>query len=72
MSRDPALPRFAILQVARFGGAALALLGVVILSHGQPALAHVPDALGDVLIVAGAIGFFAVPLILARKWKGRP
>ena len=71
MSGDPALPRFVALQVARLAGALVALFGVVVLSHGQPALVQVPDAMGDGLIVAGAIGFFAVPLALVRRWKSR-
>lgn len=66
---DPALPRFVALQLARLAGALVALLGVLVLSHRQPLLAHVPDALGDGLIVAGAVAFFAVPLALARRWK---
>jgi drug/metabolite transporter (DMT)-like permease len=69
MSGDPALPRFVALQAARLAGALIALCGVVVLSHGQPVLAHVPDALGDGLIVAGALAFFVVPLALARRWK---
>ncbi len=72
MSRDPALPRFMALQVARLGGAVIALLGVVILSHGQKMLAAVPDAVGDMLIVAGAVAFFFVPVALAKRWKRRP
>ncbi len=71
MSRDPAVPRFLALQLARAGGAGFALFGVVILSHGQPALAAVPDVLGDALIVGGAALFFALPLWLARRWKAR-
>jgi len=71
MSRDPALPRFMMLQAARLGGAALALFGVVILSHGQPALAHLPDAAGDGLIVGGAVAFFLVPFALAKSWKSK-
>ena len=69
MSADPALPRFVLLQVARLSGALCALLGVVILSHGQPVLARVPDGAGLVLFVAGAVGFFLVPVLLARRWK---
>ena len=69
MSGDPALPRFVALQVARLAGALIALSGVIVLSHGQPALARVPDALGDGLIVLGAVVFFAVPFALAKRWK---
>jgi len=69
MSHDPALPRFVVLQVARLIGALVALSGAVVLSHGQPALAHVPDVVGDALIVGGAVAFFAVPYALAKHWK---
>jgi hypothetical protein len=69
MSHDPALPRFVLLQIARLTGAMIALAGAVILSHGQPALAQVPDVLGDVLIVGGAIAFFLIPYALAKYWK---
>ena len=68
---DPALPRFMAMQAARAAGAAIALLGVVMLSHRIALLAWAPDALGDGLIVAGAVLFFAVPLILAKRWKSR-
>ncbi len=71
MSRDPALPRFMALQLARLCGALIALAGVVILSHGIRAFAFVPDAVGDGMIVAGAVVFFALPRHLARKWKSR-
>ena len=47
----------------------MALIGVVILSHGQRAFADLPDWLGAMLVVAGAAEFFAVPLLLARAWK---
>jgi drug/metabolite transporter (DMT)-like permease len=72
MSHDPALPRFAALQLARLCGALIALAGVVILSHGIRSLARVPDPVGDGLIVVGAVVFFALPLALARRWKSRP
>jgi len=71
LSGDPALPRYVALQLARLAGAAIALFGVVVLSHHQPALAQVPDAMGDGLIVLGAVVFFAVPFGLARRWKAR-
>ncbi len=69
MSRDPAFARFVGLQLARLAGAALALLGAVITSHGQPGLAHLPDWLGAVLFVGGAVVFFVVPYVLAKYWK---
>jgi hypothetical protein len=72
LSHDPALPRFVGLQIARLVGALTALSGVVVLGHHQPVLAGVPDAVGDALIVLGAVTFFAVPFALARRWKARP
>jgi len=69
MSGDPALPRFALLQVARLAGALIALLGVVIMTGSQPALARFPAPVGGVLMVVGAVEFFLVPFALARHWK---
>ncbi|WP_428334446.1 hypothetical protein [Novosphingobium sp.] len=69
MSRDPALARFALLQAVRLFAALVALTGAVILSHGQPALAHVPDVAGGALLVIGAAGFFLIPYALAKLWK---
>jgi hypothetical protein len=71
MSRDPALPRFVLLQLVRLGGALITLLGVVILSGGQPALAGIPAPVGGALIVMGAVEFFFVPFALAKSWKGK-
>ena len=71
MSGDPALPRFVALQVARLAGAVTALFGVIVLSHHQPALAGVPDAVGNALVVLGAVAFFALPLALGKRWKAK-
>jgi hypothetical protein len=71
LAHDPALPRFALLQAVRLVAALCALGGAVILSHGQPALAHVSDALGGALLVGGALGFFLIPYGLAKLWKRR-
>ena len=57
--------RWSILQLLRFGGALTVLLGIVVIS-GR--LIDLP-ALGYVLLVAGAIGFFALPVTLAKRWK---
>lgn len=68
---DPALPRFVLLQLVRLIGAVVTATGAVILSHGQPALARVPDAVGAIMLVGGAVGFFALPRALAKYWKRR-
>ena len=67
--RDPAVARFAILQMVRLSGAVLLFLGVALLSSKAPWLPHLPDAVGYILIVLGMIEFFVVPLILARRWR---
>jgi len=72
MTTDPARSRFALLQAIRLVSALCTLLGTVVLSHAQPALAHWPDSVGDVLFVGGAIAFFAVPVLLAKHWKRQP
>jgi hypothetical protein len=69
---DPALGRFALLQVARMAGALVALLGVVIISGRQPALVGISAITGCALIVLGAAEFFFVPVALAKRWKSRP
>lgn len=63
--RDPAARRFALLQLVRLGGVALALAGALILAGRWDA----PQALGAVLLLAGALDFFFVPRYLARQWR---
>lgn len=57
--------RWSILQLLRFGGAITVLLGIVIIS-GR--LIDVPE-IGYALLIAGAVEFFALPVILAKRWK---
>lgn len=71
MSRDPALGKFALLQVARLLGAVLALAGIVVLGGQRSELAQVPIVAGYALFMAGLALFFALPLALARHWKGK-
>lgn len=61
--------RFALLQLVRLAGALLALAGVVVLSHGNALLRPLPDWLGSAMVVAGAAGFFALPVLIVRHWK---
>ena len=56
------------MQLVRLGAALAVLLGIVIIS-GR--LIAVP-AIGYALLVAGAFGFFALPVMLAKKWKSPP
>lgn len=69
---DPAAARFAVLQLVRFSGALLAFAGVLIASGTVAWLPKLPQALGYGLIAAGLADFFAVPMLLARRWKSKP
>jgi hypothetical protein len=70
--RDPAAGRFAVLQLVRLSGALLALAGVLIVSGKVGWLPRLPEAAGYVLIAAGLIDFYALPPLLARRWKSKP
>ncbi|MEI6642484.1 MAG: hypothetical protein WCL10_10635 [Novosphingobium sp.] len=70
--RDPAAARFAVLQLVRLSGALLALVGVLIVAGKVSWLPKLPEAAGYVLIAAGLIDFYALPPLLARRWKSKP
>lgn len=70
-ANDPAKARFAMLQLVRLGGALLALLGALIAAGTVGWLAALPPQLGYGLLAVGLVDFFAVPPLLARKWKSR-
>jgi hypothetical protein len=70
--RDPAAARYAVLQLARLSGALLALGGALVLSGNVSWLPQLPDAVGYALLVTGVADFFAVPVLLARRWKRNP
>ena len=65
MDEDTAFRRYWQMQGTRLISLAAALLGVVIIS-GR--LLDAP-ALGYVLLVAGAVGFFLLPALLAKRWR---
>jgi uncharacterized membrane protein HdeD (DUF308 family) len=67
--RDPAVARWAVIQLARAGGVALVLIGVLIVARRTPAFAVVPEWLGYLLIVGGLIDVFLIPTLLARRWR---
>lgn len=68
--RDPAMARFAVLQLVRLSGAVLVLLGVLAVSGRAPAwLAGLPVAAGYGLAALGMFEFFALPRLLARRWR---
>ncbi|WP_068074870.1 hypothetical protein [Novosphingobium lentum] len=68
---DPAVARFAVLQLIRLSGAALVLIGVLILSGKFTPLAFVPPVAGYAIAAIGMVEFFWVPLLLARAWRSK-
>ena len=57
--------RWSILQLVRILAALTVMLGLVVVS-GR--LIDVP-AIGYTLLVLGAFAFFALPVMLAKRWK---
>lgn len=62
---DPAIARFWMLQLMRLGGLMLVIAGVLILGK----VVDGPDVLGYGLLLLGAVEFFLMPQLLAKKWK---
>ena len=58
--------RFTILTITRFIDLAIVLAGLANV-NGQ-LLPELTPYLGMVLVIVGAFGFFAVPIILKRSW----
>lgn len=70
--RDPdpdprAARRFALIQAVRIAGLAALLAGIAVLAG---ALSW-PRGAGAALVVAGAMGTFLAPTLLARRWSSR-
>lgn len=65
MSDDPAKVRFIIISMTRLFGVFMVLAGVVIVA-GKTSL---PASAGYVLAVLGMFETFALPQMLARRWK---
>lgn len=67
---DPAAKRFALLQLARASGALIMLLAVLIIAGKAPAmLGSIPKEAGYALAAAGLFEFYALPRMLARRWR---
>lgn len=60
--------RFLAIQLMRLMGAALVILGVLI-AGGKIDL---PVLVGYVLVLAGLVDLFVMPLVLARRWRTPP
>ena len=62
---DPAKARFLTIQAVRLSGVVLAVLGALVLGLVLP----LPEIIGYVLLVLGALDVFVLPLILAKRWR---
>lgn len=67
-SEDDARTRWMVISATRLVGAAMVLVGILALKH---AIA-IPDVAGYAFLAFGLFDFFAVPQILARKWRTPP
>ena len=63
--KDPAMTRYWMLQLMRLGGVLLVVGAVLILGGKLPA----PPVLGYGLLLLGVFEFFALPKMLASRWK---
>ncbi len=65
---DPAKKQFFTLQMIRFAGVAMAIVGAGIVAE-KIAL---PQILGYFLLINGLVDVFIIPQILIKKWKSDP
>lgn len=69
MTDDPARTRFFALTLLRLSGAAMAVIGLLLLA-GKLSLITGGDAvIGAILLVVGAFDLLFLPAILARRWQ---
>ncbi|HVR90838.1 MAG TPA: hypothetical protein VHG29_07080 [Novosphingobium sp.] len=68
MSQDPAFARFIVIQLVRWSGVAMVLVGLMIIV-GKIDL---PRIAGVVLAAAGLVEAMLMPLLLSRRWKTPP
>lgn len=65
VSEDVARNRFIVINLVRLVGTVMVLASMLILANAIEG----PYALGYVLLAAGLFEIFAVPQLLARKWR---
>ena len=64
---DPAAAHFFAINLVRLGSALLVVAAILILSDKLA----LPEIAGYVILVLGLVGFFVVPVKLARRWSTR-
>ena len=65
VSDDVARGRWMVITFLRIGGVAMVVTGILALQG----VVDLPDVAGYALVAIGLVDVFAVPLILARKWR---
>ena len=65
VSDDVARGRWMVINVVRLAGVAMVLVGMLAVQN----VFEIPAIAGYVLIGAGLIDIFAMPMVLARKWR---
>ena len=68
MNHDPAAGRFAIIQLVRWSGVVLAVVGLLAISGRF----DWPKPAGYALFLIGLADAFFAPTLLARRWKSPP
>jgi hypothetical protein len=68
MNRDPARPRFLVIQLMRWSGVAFVMIGLAILNG----VIGLPDIAGYAILAVGLADALVVPTILSRAWKTPP
>ncbi len=62
--------RFATLGVLRFGGVAVAIIGLLLLGEKLSLMGSAIDRLlGGALVIAGIFAVLIVPTLIARRWN---
>ena len=65
VSEDVARGRWMAINLVRVAGAAMVVVGLMMIQQVIPA----PDWAGYVVLAAGLVDIFLAPLLLARKWR---
>lgn len=66
---DPAAGRFFAMQIARMGGMAVAVYGLLVAAADVPWPEALPRWLGFILLAVGLADALLVPRMMARTWS---
>ena len=65
MTEDPARSRYFTIQAVRIAGVVQVLLALLVFNHRL----DWPDWIGYLLFLNGFVDVFAIPIMLARRWR---